>query len=156
MYDPTVGRWTTEDPIKFRAGDPNLERYVGNDPTNAVDPSGLVGVFFDGFAYDLSDKTIIATIYNAYQGTKYYYTPRAGDNSKEMEDAYRRIKNAIAKNPDEPVDLFGWSRGSYQAIALANKLASDGIKVRFLGLLDPSIPAKVLEGEDYLHFPMKT
>jgi hypothetical protein len=41
MYDPSVGQWLEEDPILFAAGDANLERYVGNDPTNATDPSGL-------------------------------------------------------------------------------------------------------------------
>jgi hypothetical protein len=41
MYDPTVGRWLSQDPIGFKAGDPNLYRYVGNSPTNATDPSGL-------------------------------------------------------------------------------------------------------------------
>ena len=41
MYDPKVGRWLTEDPIGFDAGDANVYRYVGNSPTNAVDPSGL-------------------------------------------------------------------------------------------------------------------
>lgn len=40
-YDPANGTFTTEDPIGFTAGDPNLRRYVGNGPTNAVDPDGL-------------------------------------------------------------------------------------------------------------------
>jgi hypothetical protein len=40
-YDPTIGRWTSEDPIAFEGGDANLYRYVGNDAANAVDPSGL-------------------------------------------------------------------------------------------------------------------
>lgn len=43
MYDPTIGRWTSQDPIGFEAGDANLYRYVGNGPTNGVDPSGLRG-----------------------------------------------------------------------------------------------------------------
>jgi uncharacterized protein RhaS with RHS repeats len=43
MYDPTIGRWTSQDPIGFEAGDANLYRYVGNGPTNAVDPTGLKG-----------------------------------------------------------------------------------------------------------------
>lgn len=42
MLDPTIGRFTTLDPIGFDAGDPNLYRYVENNPTNRVDPSGLV------------------------------------------------------------------------------------------------------------------
>jgi hypothetical protein len=40
MYDPTIGRWISEDPIGFEAEDPNLYRYVGNDPLNRRDPSG--------------------------------------------------------------------------------------------------------------------
>jgi RHS repeat-associated protein len=40
-YDSAVGRFISEDPIGFNAGDTNLSRYVGNGPTNFVDPSGL-------------------------------------------------------------------------------------------------------------------
>lgn len=40
MFDPSVGRWNTPDPIGFETGDPNLYRYVGNSPTNFTDPSG--------------------------------------------------------------------------------------------------------------------
>jgi hypothetical protein len=42
MFDPTVARFTSQDPDGFAAGDPNLYRFVGNHPTNATDPSGLV------------------------------------------------------------------------------------------------------------------
>lgn len=41
-YDPSTGQWISQDPIEFDAGDPNLYRYVGNDPTDATDPSGLI------------------------------------------------------------------------------------------------------------------
>lgn len=40
-YDPSIGRWLEVDPIGFDGGDDNLYRFVGNDPTNGVDPSGL-------------------------------------------------------------------------------------------------------------------
>ncbi len=43
----TTGRWLQEDPIQFQAGDPNLERYVGNNPTNKTDPSGLKVIGLD-------------------------------------------------------------------------------------------------------------
>jgi RHS repeat-associated protein len=43
MYDPAIGRFYSQDPLRFAAGDVNLYRYVGNSPTNATDPSGLVG-----------------------------------------------------------------------------------------------------------------
>ncbi len=38
--DPVVGRWTSQDPIRWQAGDENLYRYVRNNPASAVDPSG--------------------------------------------------------------------------------------------------------------------
>jgi RHS repeat-associated protein len=40
-YDAAVGRFISEDPISFKAGDANLSRYVTNNPTNHTDPSGL-------------------------------------------------------------------------------------------------------------------
>ena len=40
-YDPSTGRWISQDPMGFDAGDSNLYRYVNNDPTSATDPSGL-------------------------------------------------------------------------------------------------------------------
>jgi RHS repeat-associated protein len=40
-YDAALGRWISEDPIGFAAGDPNLYRYVANSTANLVDPNGL-------------------------------------------------------------------------------------------------------------------
>jgi RHS repeat-associated protein len=39
-YDPFDGRWTSQDPLSFAAGDTNLYRYVFNDPLDAIDPTG--------------------------------------------------------------------------------------------------------------------
>jgi RHS repeat-associated protein len=40
VYDPGTGRWMEMDRESFAAGQPNLYQYVGNNPTNQVDPSG--------------------------------------------------------------------------------------------------------------------
>jgi RHS repeat-associated protein len=40
-YDPQAGRWTSEDPEEYEAGDSNLYRYCSNAPVNQTDPSGL-------------------------------------------------------------------------------------------------------------------
>jgi RHS repeat-associated protein len=45
---PTFGRFISEDPAGFLAGDPNIYRYVGDSPTNATDPSGMVWWFVAG------------------------------------------------------------------------------------------------------------
>jgi RHS repeat-associated protein len=56
-YDPGVGRWISEDPIGFAAGDANLSRYVGNYPSIVSDAFGLA----DGWEWNwhhLLDKAI--------------------------------------------------------------------------------------------------
>jgi RHS repeat-associated protein len=40
-YDAEVGRWTTKDPIGLSGGDADFYTYVGDDPINFRDPSGL-------------------------------------------------------------------------------------------------------------------
>jgi len=45
-YDPAIGRWTSEDPIRFTAGQSNLNAYCGNSPTNGIDPCGMKSVKF--------------------------------------------------------------------------------------------------------------
>jgi RHS repeat-associated protein len=47
-YEPAPGRFVNEDPSGFKGGDANLFRYVGNDPLNQVDPSGLAAKWASG------------------------------------------------------------------------------------------------------------
>jgi RHS repeat-associated protein len=42
-YDPRIGRFVSEDPVGFKGGR-NFYSYVGNDPINHIDPSGLSAV----------------------------------------------------------------------------------------------------------------
>jgi RHS repeat-associated protein len=39
-YDPSVGRWTARDPLKFRGSPLNLYDYAQGDPVNYVDLDG--------------------------------------------------------------------------------------------------------------------
>ena len=45
-YGTGGGRFLSQDPRAFAAGDVNLYRFVGNDPTDASDPSGLEATTF--------------------------------------------------------------------------------------------------------------
>lgn len=56
-YNPTTGNWMEEDPIRWGGSDTNLVRYVANDPTNAIDTSGLK-VSFDSITIDTDGKGI--------------------------------------------------------------------------------------------------
>jgi RHS repeat-associated protein len=40
-YSAEQGRFISQDPIGFTAGDPNLYVYAANDPVNQIDPTGL-------------------------------------------------------------------------------------------------------------------
>ncbi len=41
VYDAAIGRFTSQDPKGFAAGDMDLYRYCGNAPTVGTDPTGL-------------------------------------------------------------------------------------------------------------------
>jgi RHS repeat-associated protein len=43
-YQPELGRFISEDPLGFHAGDPNLYAYTFGDPVNYVDPDGRQAV----------------------------------------------------------------------------------------------------------------
>jgi large repetitive protein len=55
VYGAAFGSWLQEDPIGFQAGDANPRRYVGNNATNATDPSGLANYFLDFAKKELID-----------------------------------------------------------------------------------------------------
>src|SRR5262249_62123723 len=42
--EPVRGRFLDQPPLGFNAGDTNLYRYVGNDPTDFTDPTGEDGM----------------------------------------------------------------------------------------------------------------
>ncbi|MCP9456506.1 MAG: RHS repeat-associated core domain-containing protein [Nitrospira sp.] len=54
-YSPTLGRWTSLDPLGYEAGDVNLFRYVFNAPTIYTDPSGQIAAPFpDNCSYSIA------------------------------------------------------------------------------------------------------
>jgi uncharacterized protein RhaS with RHS repeats len=62
-YDPTPGRWTSMDPIGFDGHDPNLYRYVDNDPVSARDPHGLMDWNIFGGRMEIEPGTTIPAGY---------------------------------------------------------------------------------------------
>jgi len=67
-YDPSVGRWLSEDPIGFAAGDGNLYRYVNNKPVVGVDSTGVVGHIVGGALVGCGGATIYSVGYSLITG----------------------------------------------------------------------------------------
>lgn len=63
-YDPTTGRWTAKDPSLFGGGSANLYGYVGGDPVNLLDPSGLDGTGSTDSGFSLIDFGL--SLYDSY------------------------------------------------------------------------------------------
>lgn len=89
-YDAAVGRWTTEDPIGFSAGDTNLNRYAGNRPTTATDPTGQVIFFVHGIANrNREEMEVLAPIFagegGARQEVVHFIYGRGRDEASEYD-----------------------------------------------------------------------
>ncbi len=61
---PDLGRFTSRDPIGFAGGDTNLYSYVGQNPVNFVDPSGLAEMGPWSAALGPDDKYTADVVYD--------------------------------------------------------------------------------------------
>jgi RHS repeat-associated protein len=57
MYDPKLSRFLQPDPIGYDDG-PNMYAYVGADPVNMVDPTGLTGEEDEGESIEVNGKRL--------------------------------------------------------------------------------------------------
>ncbi|AGA28668.1 FG-GAP-like repeat-containing protein [Singulisphaera acidiphila] len=55
VEDPFTGRWISQDPLGFYAGDSNTYRYSSNNSINFSDPSGLAPKLLDDYTKDPVD-----------------------------------------------------------------------------------------------------
>jgi RHS repeat-associated protein len=65
---PAEGRWAERDPLGLAAGDPNEYRFVGNDPTDATDPSGLEGPWADNWHHLLPKQVFTSDVVSRIEG----------------------------------------------------------------------------------------
>lgn len=152
MYFPAVGRFTSEDPKGFAAGDENLYRYVGNNPTNYTDPSGLK-VYAEGLA--AAEGLVAADLVTWLKGGQAYGVKELGSPTppEQLHSAEAELSNAALVRYEirlrDPADVTragqqahvggnGFKVRIYQALQNPN----DDIVVRYI--LDPSGPMVIL------------
>ncbi|QDT07270.1 putative deoxyribonuclease RhsB [Rubripirellula lacrimiformis] len=160
-YDPANGQFISQDPIGFNAGDSNLYRYVGNSPTNATDPTGLVLVAFEGTGnsdlntdFDIPARTNVNIFRRNYDGRVLYYEgvgvrstdlfgAAFGEGAKKIiYSAVNDVKRHFDNNPnaERVIDVIGFSRGAAEAVDFTNEIIdyanANEILIRFVGLFD--------------------
>jgi RHS repeat-associated protein len=107
-YDPSTGRWTAKDPIRFAGGQTNLYGYVLNDPVNLVDPNGLKGCACPQDGKQKSGKS-------AAEDKK----QQAKEEQEERERFYANQQKAVEHWRNE-VDEY-MSAGQYKAADVARE-----------------------------------
>ena len=96
-YDPTAGRFLSEDPLGYAAGDTNLYRYAFNSPTHFTDPSGNFaisgGLFVAGLLYYASTQFNAAA--DEFDAAGEFHSLSIGETTQADVDRYNQhIQNA--------------------------------------------------------------
>ncbi len=170
-YSVTMGRFVTPDPVGAWVDGCNLGNeytYGGNAPYSGADPLGLLLVAIDGTRSRPDQWRDEATgLYNSHTrnffneyvlqkgetGAAYFHGPDkvlGGDAKAILDGAKNYIVGELCKNPNQPINIVGHSRGGLIAIELAQWLKTltlcgrTGFGVNFLGLLDPVDNAREL------------
>ncbi len=103
-YDSTTGRWISQDPLGFDAGDSNLYRYVNNRPTGVTDPSGLFG---DSPNFGLLQvKDVIADGIKEAKGNVQDYEKAIQWEIGDFKDSTDQIVHSSFWNPAEKGKTF--------------------------------------------------
>ncbi len=147
---------------ELAAEDCNLYRYCHNDPVNKTDAFGLFDVGFEGFGtFTLRSGATSDTVGNV--ALRDFIRSQGGQVFSRTQEGQRQaiaaIKQVLAQNPKEPINITGYSRGAEAANQVAEKLRKDGITVTKERLIDPvsrtgnpqqlTVPSNVKEAENY-------
>jgi len=125
-YNPSTGRFLSEDPIGFRGGDNNFYRYVSNNPMKYFDPLGLLQMChrplkvmpkeYGPLRHDylkLKDgSTVSYSSYGSWFGGKGKNTSNDSGGTCEPEITFtkkqkKKIKDWVEKHKDDRYWLYG-------------------------------------------------
>ena len=143
-HDHELGRFLSPDSVGGTPANPqswNRYAYTLNNPMKHVDPDGNVAVGFTGMKNGpLSGVWGVAHAFSKH--------PELGFTRvfahQEVAQALGFIRAELHKNPDQPVVIFGHSRGAASSLKLAGMLKEAGISVDLLLTIDPVMIDPVL------------
>jgi pimeloyl-ACP methyl ester carboxylesterase len=125
IYSPMLGRFLQTDPIGYK-DQVNLYAYVGNDPVDGRDPTGLLDLYIGGAADDWFTWTV-KRYADRVHGSYRSWTDPAGIMA-DITAAYRR---------GEPINIIGHSLGGSAAIIAAENSQARGMSIDLLITVDP-------------------
>ncbi|HEX9423715.1 MAG TPA: RHS repeat-associated core domain-containing protein [Pyrinomonadaceae bacterium] len=111
-YHPGLGRFMSEDPKLFDAGDYNLFRYCHNDPLDMTDPMGLDAVpNGDGtYHFVLRSDVVVPNMIGAYVINKSNGTARQCAGAGQFLTGTRLADGTLHDAP--PARHSGWTQGA--------------------------------------------
>ncbi|WP_018124613.1 RHS repeat domain-containing protein [Desulfovibrio oxyclinae] len=134
-YDPFTGRWTAPDPIGDAGGDPDWYGYCLDDPVNAHDPNGLMGV--------IAPLIIGKTLVTAIAGTGLYGAAKGVDLLGEnIDENYGKDKPTATEGVHDSMKKVA---GIQAGTVGAGVLGAGGAAVARFGRLNPGYVATATE-----------
>jgi RHS repeat-associated protein len=118
-YDPQLGRFISEDPVRFGGGSVNFYAYAHDDPVDNYDPTGMKTdvVVWAPVGWGESSQGHVSVVIN---GTSYSWGPANGGTMYiSPADEYERLNTyfrpgtgyTIALTPDQEADLAAYLTG---------------------------------------------
>ena len=126
FYYPALGRFLQSDPIGFGAGDMNLFRYVGDDPVDGSDPTGLYSplTMFGGGEWIKDSNGWDAALFN----DKLSNQPAGMDRGGGGESGTRGGGKSIAAETEGQKVQWKYS-GNWNDPNIKNHFADDNLSV---------------------------
>ncbi len=119
-YDPTIGRFISEDPIQFGGSGTNFYAYVGNRPTSLKDPYGLcptcTNVLLDSLKdtfMELGEKVGLPDLYENID--------KAINASKAVSSSLNSLAQSVRNVP-----ASAWASAGAGSAIVANLLKASG------------------------------
>ncbi len=135
--DYKLGRFLSPDRVGGSPGNPqswNRYAYTLGNPMKHVDPDGNLVIGFTGLGNSyLSGVHGIENLFSKY--------PQLGQvrvfDHQGVAQAFALVKTLMRSNPDQPLIVYGHSRGAAASMKLVRMLKDAGIRVDLLLTIDP-------------------
>ncbi len=158
-YDGATGRWISQDPLGFDAGDSNLYRYVLNNPNETSDPSGLIEFFYQVPTKDQLERIkengdgVVSFDFRINVIWKREFSPKLNVHllGAVRKTAFGITADGIVQVPDGEV---GKAKETYKTDKTATILPLPGTKQWVYGVETPRYTLKPKAKEKYLFYIM--